>query len=103
MNYAATLQDARDRDAADPLRAFRARFALPRDARGAQVVYLSGHSLGLAPLAARELLVAGAGRVVATRGAGPRTWAAPLGSVPRKPYRRTRRPHRSASRLKSSP
>lgn len=56
MNYAATLQDARDRDAADPLHAFRARFALPRDARGAQVVYLSGHSLGLAPLAARELL-----------------------------------------------
>ena len=56
MNYAATLQDARERDAADPLRAFRARFALPRDERGAQVIYLSGHSLGLAPLAARELL-----------------------------------------------
>ncbi len=56
MNYAATLQDARERDAADPLRAFRARFALPCDERGAQVVYLSGHSLGLAPLAARELL-----------------------------------------------
>ena len=56
MSYAATLQDARERDAADPLRAFRTRFALPRDERGAQVVYLSGHSLGLAPLAARELL-----------------------------------------------
>jgi kynureninase len=57
MNYAATLQDARERDAADPLHAFRARFALPRDERGAPVVYLSGHSLGLAPLAVRELLL----------------------------------------------
>ncbi|HEY8052142.1 MAG: kynureninase [Steroidobacterales bacterium] len=56
MSIAATLNDARERDAADPLRAFRARFALPRDERGAEVVYLSGHSLGLAPLAARELL-----------------------------------------------
>jgi kynureninase len=52
----AILNDARERDAADPLRAFRSRFALPRDEHGAQVVYLSGHSLGLAPLAARELL-----------------------------------------------
>jgi kynureninase len=56
MSNAATLDEARERDAADPLRGFRARFALPRDERGAQVVYLSGHSLGLAPLAARELL-----------------------------------------------
>ena len=56
MSNAATLNEARERDAADPLRAFRARFALPRDERGEQVVYLSGHSLGLAPLAARELL-----------------------------------------------
>jgi kynureninase len=56
MNHAATLQDARERDSTDPLRAFRARFALPRDERGREVVYLSGHSLGLAPLAVRELL-----------------------------------------------
>jgi kynureninase len=56
MSNAATLNEARERDAADPLRAFRARFAMPRDERGEQVVYLSGHSLGLAPLAARELL-----------------------------------------------
>jgi kynureninase len=56
MSNAAILNDARERDAADPLRAFRARFAMPRDERGEQVVYLSGHSLGLAPLAARELL-----------------------------------------------
>ena len=56
MNNAATLHAARERDAADPLRDFRARFALPRDESGAQVIYLSGHSLGLAPLAARELL-----------------------------------------------
>jgi kynureninase len=40
-------------DQADELRDFRARFALPRDAGGAELAYLCGHSLGLAPLAAR--------------------------------------------------
>jgi len=40
-------------DGADELREFRAHFALPRDAAGAELAYLCGHSLGLAPLAAR--------------------------------------------------
>jgi kynureninase len=56
MKESATLAEARARDEADPLRAFRARFALPRDARGDPLTYLCGHSLGLMPLAARALL-----------------------------------------------
>jgi kynureninase len=44
---------ARAADAADPLRELRARFALPADASGAPLAYLCGHSLGLAPRAAR--------------------------------------------------
>jgi kynureninase len=51
---AEALHEARQRDAADPLRGFRARFALPRNARGEPLVYLCGQSLGLEPLAARE-------------------------------------------------
>lgn len=43
-----------DRD--DPLQGFRPRFALPRDASGQPLVYLCGHSLGLMPLAARQLV-----------------------------------------------
>jgi len=54
MNYQATLEFARHLDEADPLRGFRERFALPRDARGEPLVYLCGHSLGLMPLAARD-------------------------------------------------
>jgi len=53
---AATLAEARARDAADPLRGFRDRFALPRDARGEPLTYLCGHSLGLQPLAARTVV-----------------------------------------------
>jgi kynureninase len=52
----AAIDTARAQDAADPLAACRARFAMPRDARGAELTYLSGHSLGLMPLAAREVL-----------------------------------------------
>jgi kynureninase len=48
------LPAARARDARDPLAGFRARFALPLDARGEPLTYLCGHSLGLQPLAARE-------------------------------------------------
>lgn len=40
-------------DQADELGALRARFALPRAAGGQELIYLCGHSLGLAPLAAR--------------------------------------------------
>jgi kynureninase len=54
---AEVLARARARDAADPLRNFRERFALPVDADGAPLVYLCGHSLGLQPLAARELVI----------------------------------------------
>ncbi len=56
MSAAPTLEAARARDAADPLRGFRERFALPRNERGEPLVYLCGHSLGLMPLAARELV-----------------------------------------------
>lgn len=56
LSFAATLDFARGADSADPLRSFRARFALPRDASGAELIYLAGHSLGLAPLAARTLV-----------------------------------------------
>src|SRR5215469_12562308 len=50
------LAQAQAHDNADVLAAFRARFAMPRDERGAELIYLSGHSLGLMPLSARELL-----------------------------------------------
>jgi kynureninase len=53
----AALSQARACDTADPLRSFRARFALPPDERGMPLVYLCGHSLGLLPLAARELVI----------------------------------------------
>jgi len=43
---------ARALDAADELRAFRARFALPKDGRRT-LTYLCGHSLGLMPRATR--------------------------------------------------
>lgn len=43
-------------DDADPLALFRDRFAIPRDASGAPLVYLSGNSLGLMPLTARDMV-----------------------------------------------
>jgi len=48
MTFEASLEHARQRDAADPLRDFRNHFALPKE------IYLCGHSLGLQPLAARK-------------------------------------------------
>ncbi|MCC7462172.1 MAG: kynureninase [Gammaproteobacteria bacterium] len=48
-----TLEFARTADAADPLRGLRERFALPLAADAAPLAYLCGHSLGLAPRAAR--------------------------------------------------
>ena len=56
MSAQAALAAARARDAADPLRDYRGQFALPRDERGEPLVYLCGHSLGLLPLAAREIV-----------------------------------------------
>lgn len=43
-------------DAADPLAGFRREFALPADADRGETVYLCGHSLGLAPVAATALV-----------------------------------------------
>ena len=54
--HAAALAQARARDGADPLRSLRERFALPVDEHGVPLVYLCGHSLGLQPRAARELV-----------------------------------------------
>jgi kynureninase len=56
LSAEATLGAAQARDAADPLGSYRARFALPRDERNEPLIYLCGHSLGLLPLAARELV-----------------------------------------------
>jgi kynureninase len=47
---------ARAQDEIDPLRALRHRFALPRAADGQPLLYLCGHSLGLAPIGARALI-----------------------------------------------
>jgi len=56
MKYEASLDFAQVCDDTDPLRAFRGRFAIPRDAKGDELVYLAGHSLGAMPLAARDVL-----------------------------------------------
>ncbi len=56
MNTQSLLDYARQLDAADPLGSFRARFALPQDAAGMPLLYLCGHSLGLMPLAARDIV-----------------------------------------------
>jgi kynureninase len=47
------LRWAREQDAADPLAALRREFVLPIDAYGKPLLYLCGHSLGLAPRNAR--------------------------------------------------
>ncbi len=54
MSDASRLAQARALDAADPLASLRAQFALPVDETGRELTYLCGHSLGLAPLAARR-------------------------------------------------
>lgn len=58
LTFQAQLDWARSQDAADPLAPLRANFALPRAADGRTLVYLCGHSLGLAPLGARAMLEA---------------------------------------------
>lgn len=59
-----TLEDARARDAADPLRSFRARFSIPRLGHSGQApsatdasVYLCGNSLGLLSTDVRSAVV----------------------------------------------
>jgi kynureninase len=56
MNDTELLRTARALDAADPLARYRSAFALPHKAHGEPLIYLCGHSLGLAPLTARALL-----------------------------------------------
>lgn len=51
------LDFARSLDAADDLSRFRDRFAFPTPHNRPEVTYLVGNSLGLAPLAAREILI----------------------------------------------
>ncbi len=48
---------ARALDLTDPLARFRDQFALPPHIDGRPAIYLCGHSLGLAPLAARSLVM----------------------------------------------
>jgi kynureninase len=55
---AASRAHARVLDGADPLGCWRARFALPRDEHGSELIYLCGHSLGLAPVDARTRVLA---------------------------------------------
>jgi kynureninase len=55
---AGLLDRARSQDAADALAPLRERFALPCGADGAPLLYFCGHSLGLAPLAARGVIEA---------------------------------------------
>ncbi|HTY49191.1 MAG TPA: kynureninase [Steroidobacteraceae bacterium] len=54
MSFEANIEYARRRDADDPLRDLRTRFELPRGEPAP--IYLCGHSLGLMPCAARELV-----------------------------------------------
>ena len=53
-----TRDAALQRDAADPLRSLRTRFATPRAENGEPFIYLCGHSLGVMPLAARAEIAA---------------------------------------------
>lgn len=53
----ATLEDARARDAADPLSRFRQRFIFPEGRGEQEAIYLVGNSLGLQPRGVREALL----------------------------------------------
>ena len=55
---ASRLDWARAQDGADALAPLRRRFAMPRGADGQPLQYFCGHSLGLAPLAARAMIEA---------------------------------------------
>jgi len=56
VSFEGRLEEARARDAADPLAGLRERFVLPRGPRGDPLVYLAGHSLGPLPRAAEQLI-----------------------------------------------
>ncbi|HEY2418345.1 MAG TPA: kynureninase [Steroidobacteraceae bacterium] len=53
MTLSESLAWARAQDDADPLASLRRQFALPRGSDGQPLLYLCGHSLGLAPTTAR--------------------------------------------------
>jgi len=57
MSFETSLQQAQALDAADPLTIFREQFALPVARDGRPLIYLCGHSLGLAPRDARARVV----------------------------------------------
>jgi kynureninase len=54
VTFETSIEWARTQDRADPIANARGRFALPLAADGSALTYLCGHSLGLAPLAARR-------------------------------------------------
>lgn len=56
LSYSAEEDFARQSDASDPLREFRARFSLPTDAAGQPLIYFVGNSLGLMPQATRAAI-----------------------------------------------
>jgi kynureninase len=56
MNDSLTLESAQARDTADVLAPLRSQFHLPTRGNGTPTVYLCGHSLGLAPKSATNIL-----------------------------------------------
>ncbi|HEY0179879.1 MAG TPA: kynureninase [Dokdonella sp.] len=57
-DWNAAEREALERDARDPLAAFRDEFLIPRAADGAEQAYFCGNSLGLQPRATRDALLA---------------------------------------------
>ncbi len=57
-DFSTTRDFAQALDAADPLAAFRQRFHLPKRPDGEPAIYFCGHSLGLQPRRAREVVLA---------------------------------------------
>jgi len=78
MNSEFTAQHAAQLDAEDPLRGFRSRFTLPAAPDGNAAVYFCGHSLGLQPRSAREIVLQEldiwAQRGIAGQVEGERAW-----------------------------
>ncbi|MBK8981525.1 MAG: kynureninase [Ignavibacteria bacterium] len=56
MNFSNENSYAAEADAKDPLRHFRKKFFIPKQADGSDVIYLAGNSLGLQPQTVREYL-----------------------------------------------
>ncbi|MBX2991025.1 MAG: kynureninase [Bacteroidetes bacterium] len=56
MNFTADKKYAEQLDSEDPLKQFRARFFIPKDKNGNDVIYLCGNSLGLQPKSVRSFV-----------------------------------------------